>query len=63
MKAAVCYEIGKPLVWKRLISIPAEGEVKVKMAAVAICHSDVRQIEQGNMGTCPSSRPRMRRLR
>ena len=42
MKAAVCYEFGKPLVVEQIdIDPPQSGEVKVKLAATAICHSDV----------------------
>lgn len=42
MKAAVCRSFGNPLVVEELeLAAPQYGEVKVKMAAVAICHSDV----------------------
>ena len=45
MKAAVCYEFGKPLVVEEVaIGAPAAGQVRVKMAACAICHSDVHAI-------------------
>jgi NDMA-dependent alcohol dehydrogenase len=45
MKAAVCYEFGKPLVVEEVaIDPPQAGEVKVRMAAAAICHSDVHLI-------------------
>lgn len=45
MKAAVCYEFGKPLVVEEItIDPPQRGEVKVKLAATAICHSDVHLI-------------------
>lgn len=45
MKAAVCYEFGRPLVVEDIdIDPPKQGEVKVQMAATAICHSDVHQI-------------------
>lgn len=51
MKAAVCYEYGKPLVIEELeIAAPQAGEVKVKMSAAAICHSDVHIIK-GDWGT------------
>ena len=50
MKAAVCYELGKPLVVEDInIDPPQEGEVKVKMAATAICHSDIHAI-RGELG-------------
>jgi S-(hydroxymethyl)glutathione dehydrogenase / alcohol dehydrogenase len=42
MKAAVCYEFNKPLVVEEVkLDPPKKGEVKVKMAATAICHSDI----------------------
>ena len=42
MKAAVCYEFGKPLVIEEIkIDPPKQGEVKVRLGATAICHSDV----------------------
>jgi NDMA-dependent alcohol dehydrogenase len=42
MKAAVCYEYGKPLVVEDIkIDPPKQGEVKVKLVATAICHSDI----------------------
>jgi NDMA-dependent alcohol dehydrogenase len=45
MKAAVCYEFGQPLVVEDVdIDPPQPGEVKVRLAATAICHSDVHLI-------------------
>lgn len=45
MKAAVCYAFDKPLVVEEVeIDPPQQGEVLVKLAACAICHSDVHQI-------------------
>jgi S-(hydroxymethyl)glutathione dehydrogenase/alcohol dehydrogenase len=45
MKAAICYELGKPLVIETVtIDPPRICEVKVKIAACAICHSDVYYI-------------------
>ncbi len=42
MKAAVCREFGAPLVVEEvMIDPPATGEVKVKLAACAICQSDI----------------------
>ena len=42
MKAAVCYEAAKPLVVEDVnIDPPQAGEVKVKLAATAVCHSDI----------------------
>ena len=50
MKAAVCYELGKPLVVEEIdIDPPKEGEVKVRMGATAICHSDIHTI-RGDWG-------------
>jgi S-(hydroxymethyl)glutathione dehydrogenase/alcohol dehydrogenase len=52
MKAAVCYEFGKPLSVEEVeIDPPAKNEVKVRLAAVAICHSDIHVIrgEWGNV--------------
>jgi S-(hydroxymethyl)glutathione dehydrogenase / alcohol dehydrogenase len=46
MKAAVCYEYGKPLVVEDVdIDPPKKGEVKVRMAATAVCHSDIHIIK------------------
>jgi len=45
MQAAVCYEFGKPLIVEDIVIDPPQaGEVKVKLAATAICHSDVHLI-------------------
>lgn len=45
MKAAVCYDFGQPLVVEEVeIDPPQEGEVKVRLAACGICHSDVHLI-------------------
>ncbi len=53
MKAAVCYEFGQPLVVEEIeIDPPQAGEVKVRMAATAICHSDVHII-RGEWGGEP----------
>jgi S-(hydroxymethyl)glutathione dehydrogenase / alcohol dehydrogenase len=50
MKAAVCYEFGKPLVIEELsLRAPRSDEVKVKVTATAICHSDIHDI-QGDFG-------------
>lgn len=46
MKAAVCYEFGEPLVVEDIeIEPPHKGEVKVRIAATAICHSDIHLIK------------------
>jgi S-(hydroxymethyl)glutathione dehydrogenase/alcohol dehydrogenase len=50
MKAAVCYEFNKPLVIEELeIEKPRKGEVKVRIAATAVCHSDIHFIN-GDLG-------------
>lgn len=55
MKAAVCYEFGQPLVIEELVlSPPQAGEVKVKLAACAICHSDIYSMEGAWGGTLPA---------
>ncbi len=53
MKAAVCYELNKPLVIDELdLDPPKAGEVKVRMAATAVCHSDIHFIS-GDLGPPP----------
>lgn len=45
MKAAVCYAYDQPLVIEEIeLDPPKTGEVKVRVVACAICHSDVHQI-------------------
>jgi S-(hydroxymethyl)glutathione dehydrogenase/alcohol dehydrogenase len=45
MKAAICYEFNKPLSVEEIeIDSPGRGEVKVRFAATAICHSDIHMI-------------------
>jgi len=42
MRAAVCRAFGEPLVIEELeLRAPADGEVTVRIAACAICHSDI----------------------
>ena len=42
MKAAVCYEHDQPLVVEEVtLQAPQRGEVRVRMRATAICHSDI----------------------
>ncbi len=54
MKAAVCYEFGKPLVIEEVdLDPPQEGEVKVRLIATAICHSDIHCIKGELPGTLP----------
>lgn len=54
MKAAICYEYGKPLVVEELdMESPHKGEVKVKISATAVCHSDLHFMG----GDLPSTLP------
>ena len=54
MKAAVCYEYGKPLVVEEVeINPPKKGEVKLKLAATAVCHSDIHVIKGELPGQLP----------
>ena len=52
MKAAVCYKFGKPLVIEELTLRPA-GPDEVKVAATAICHSDIHDIRGDFGGAVP----------
>ncbi len=55
MKAAVCREFGRSLVIENLeIDSPGNGEVKVKLAACAICHSDIHYMEGAWGGKLPA---------
>ena len=55
VKAAVCREFGKPLVIEDVeLAPPGPGEVQVKLAACAICHSDISFIDGGWGGTLPA---------
>lgn len=54
MKAAVTYEFNKPLVVEEIeMAAPLKGEVKVKLAATAVCHSDVHDIKGELPGMVP----------
>jgi S-(hydroxymethyl)glutathione dehydrogenase / alcohol dehydrogenase len=54
MKAAVCHEFGKPLVIEDInIAEPLQGEVRVKVAATAICHSDIHDMKGELPGPLP----------
>jgi len=45
MKAAVCYEAGAPLSVEEIdLDSPQRGEVKIRLAATAVCHSDVHYL-------------------
>ncbi|MBT8434175.1 MAG: Zn-dependent alcohol dehydrogenase [Gammaproteobacteria bacterium] len=55
MKAAVCREHWKPLVIETLeLDAPQAGEVKIKIAACAICHSDIIYMDGGWGGELPA---------
>lgn len=55
MKAAVCHDFGKPLVIEEVIlAPPGPGEVKVKLRACAICHSDIFYMEGAWGGDLPA---------
>ncbi|MGI9483195.1 MAG: Zn-dependent alcohol dehydrogenase [Hyphomicrobiales bacterium] len=55
MKAAVCRKFGGPLEIESVgLASPSEGEVKVKMAACAICHSDIIALDGGWGGELPA---------
>ena len=54
MKAAVCHEFGKPLVIEEInIADPLQGEILVKVAATAICHSDIHDMKGELPGPLP----------
>lgn len=54
MKAAVCYEFNAPLVIEEVaLAPPQAGEVLVKIAACAICHSDLTYMDGGWGGKLP----------
>jgi NDMA-dependent alcohol dehydrogenase len=54
VRAAVCHEFGKPLqVEDIVVDAPQAGEVKVRMAATAICHSDIHIIRGEWNGDLP----------
>lgn len=54
MKAAICYEYGQPLVIEDITIDPPEvGEVKVRLYATAVCHSDIHLIKGEFGGSVP----------
>jgi len=54
MKAAVCREFGKPLAVEELeLGQPGTGEVLVKLAACAVCHSDIHYLDGAWGGATP----------
>jgi S-(hydroxymethyl)glutathione dehydrogenase / alcohol dehydrogenase len=55
MRAAVCRKFGEPLVVEDLLlDPPGPGEIKVKVAACAVCHSDIIYADGGWGGTLPA---------
>jgi len=54
-KAAVCREFSKPLIIEDLeIAEPGPGEIRVRLAACAICHSDILYMEGAWGGPLPA---------
>ena len=55
MKAAVCREFGKPLSLEKIrIDDPHDNEVRIKILACGICHSDVHYIDGAWGGERPA---------
>ena len=55
MKAAVCREFGQPLVIENVTLADAgPGEVRIKVKATAICHSDISYADGAWGGTLPA---------
>ena len=55
MKAAVCHEFGTPLKIEDVdLSGPGQGAVRIKVAACAICHSDIIYMDGAWGGTLPA---------
>ncbi len=55
MKAAVCRAFGEPLVIEAVeLSAPQAGEVRVRLAACAICHSDIAYMDGAWGGDLPA---------
>lgn len=54
MKAAVCYEFGRPLVVEEVaIDPPNAGEIAVRVVACGVCHTDVAYLEGAWGGRLP----------
>ena len=54
MRAAVCYEFGQPLVVEEIeIDPPQLGEVRVRVMACGICHSDLHRLRGERGGALP----------
>ena len=55
MKAAVCREFGAPLTIEEVrLDPPQAGEVTVRIAACAVCHSDITYMQGGWGGSLPA---------
>lgn len=55
MKAAVCRAFGEPLVVEEVtLSPPGPGEIRVRLGACAICHSDIHYAEGAWGGQLPA---------
>jgi len=55
MRAAVCHGFGQPLVIEEVtLDPPRAGEVRVRLAACAICHSDIHFMEGAWGGSLPA---------
>lgn len=53
--AAVCRGFGKPLVIEEVeLADPGPGEIRVRLAACAICHSDIHYVDGAWGGTLPA---------
>jgi S-(hydroxymethyl)glutathione dehydrogenase/alcohol dehydrogenase len=54
VKAAVCYEFNKPVVLEDVtLSEPGKSDVKIRLAATAICHSDIHDWKGEMPGPVP----------
>jgi Zn-dependent alcohol dehydrogenase len=54
MRAAVCYEFGQPLVIDEIeLDPPKLGEVRVRVTACGICHSDLHRLRGERGGALP----------
>ena len=55
MRAAVCRAFGAPLAVEHVrLAPPGPGEVRVRVAACAVCHSDITYLEGGWGGALPA---------
>lgn len=55
VKAAVCYEYNAPMVIEEIeLRAPEQGEVEVRIDAVAVCHSDISFWQGGFGGAVPA---------